>query len=145
VTLLDLATRFIGELPEKAKGDNNFIQWCHERTTLGEQPDEVPWCSSFLNGLCWILRLPRSKKANARSWLDIGVSPSVPTPGYDIVILERGPVNSLQGHVGVFAGFEDNGETVLIIGGNQSNNVTLARFPQNKVLGIRRLKIDNNQ
>lgn len=135
MTLLELATRFIGELPERAEGDNPFIQWCFEKTTLGSQPDETPWCSAFINGLCWILRLPRSKKANAISWMEIGIAPDIARPG-DIIILKRG-TNPLQGHVGVFAGYED--DKVLVIGGNQSNNVTLAKFPSVNVLGFRRI------
>ena len=62
MTLLDLAMRFVGEIQKRPGGaDHPFIVWCHESTTMGASPDEVPWCSSFVNRLAWMLRLPRSK------------------------------------------------------------------------------------
>lgn len=95
--------------------------WWHSLCNLRETPDEVPWCSSFLNGVAWELRLPRSKSAAARSWLEVGV-PIVwgkAAPGFDVVILKRGEgdqpgpeVLAAPGHVGLFAGWERDRKTV---------------------------------
>lgn len=148
MTLFELATRFIGEVTERAgAADEPFIQWCHASCGLSpDTPDEVAWCSSFQNRLAWILRLPRSKSAAARSWLTVGFPISVheATAANDIVILKRGSgeqpgpeVIAAPGHVGLFAGLE--GDRVLILGGNQSDGVTLASFPASSVLGVRRL------
>lgn len=136
MTLYELGLRLVNEIPERSSGDHPFILWCHESTTMGTMPDEVPWCSSFVNRLAWWLRLPRSKKANAISWLGVGESVSDPKVGYDIVILSRGH-NPALGHVGIFAGFD--GDNVRVLGGNQSNNVTIQNFPKTRVLGYRRL------
>ena len=143
MTLLDLGMRLVGEIHEiPGAEDSGFIRWCHGATTLGETHDEIPWCSSFINRLAWLLRLPRSKSAMARSWLGVGIS--IPTeeamPGWDIVVLSRGS-NPQAGHVGLFAGWEDSsaGRVVRLVGGNQSNGVTLAEFPVTRILGVRRL------
>lgn len=107
MTAFDLAQRFVGEVKEvPGVGHHPFVQWCHLLVGLGaDQPDETPWCSSFVNAIAWQLRLPRSKSAAARSWLDIGeeVSPTFASVGYDVVVLKRG-TQSWQGHVGFYAG-----------------------------------------
>lgn len=147
MTPFDLASRFIG-LKELAGGkDNGFIAWAHSLCGDGEQlPDEVPWCSAFLNAICWMLRLPRSKSALARSWLSVGL-PIVlaqAKAGHDVVILKRGaepqpgPENlTAPGHVFLF-GSED-GTRIMGVGGNQGDAVTLGSFPITSILGIRRL------
>lgn len=149
MTLFELAERFVGEVKElPGKDSHPFIQWCHLMSGLGNNAeDEVPWCSSFLNVLAWLLRLPRSKSAAARSWLAVGriVELHEAKPGYDVVIFKRGTgvqpgpnVLHAPGHVAVFAGLD--GSMVHVIGGNQSNGVTRGVFDVTQVLGVRRLK-----
>jgi uncharacterized protein (TIGR02594 family) len=108
--------------------------------------DDVPWCSAFTNWIAWHLRLPRSKSLAARSWLTVGlpVALDIAAPENDVVILQRGSgqqpgpsVIKAPGHVGFFAGLED--KHVLLLGGNQSDAVTVDRFPVARVLGVRRL------
>lgn len=139
-----LAQRFVGEVRE-LPGDQHhpFVQWSHMLCSLGsEQPDETPWCSSFVNAVCWMLRLPRSKSAAARSWLGIGqgVDLMAARPGFDVVVLKRGS-NPAAGHVGFYAGYDNATRTVEILGGNQGNNVSIAKFKADDVLGVRRLAV----
>jgi len=103
-----------------------------------DAPDEIPWCSAWVNFIAWELRLPRSKSAAARSWLTVGrpVNIAEAVADSDIVILSRG-TNPAQGHVGFFAGWE-NGQ-VLVLGGNQQNSVSIEAFDATRILGIRRL------
>lgn len=148
MTLFDLAQRFVGEVHERPGAlDSPFIQWCHESCSLGpDTADEVPWCSSFLNRLCWQLRLPRSKSAAARSWLLVGQVIALHEAQVgDVVILRRGgntqgpEVIAAPGHVGLFAGADLMRGTVQILGGNQSDGVTVSGFKALDVLGVRRL------
>lgn len=138
MTLYDHAQRYIGIKELSGEKNHPLIQWWLSLCGFDmNTPDEVPWCSAFVNGMTWDLRLPRSKSARARSWLDIGV----PVFLYDaqlgdIVILSRG-TNPVQGHVGFYAGVE--GSKVIILGGNQSDSVCLAKFEQGDVLGVRRI------
>jgi uncharacterized protein (TIGR02594 family) len=156
--LFDLSQRFVGEVAELPGGKHSpFIQWCHECCGLGfDQPDETPWCSSFVNRMAWMLRLPRSKSAAARSWLAIGTPVQLTAARVgDVVILKRGDggqpgpevTSGAPGHVGLFAGFEglsavkpgQPAKAVRVLGGNQSDSVTIASFPVARVLGVRRL------
>lgn len=135
-----LAQRFVGEIRELPGNQHHpFIQWAHMLCGLGaDQPDEVPWCSSFLNAIAWTLNLPRSKSAAARSWLNVGqvIELRAASPGYDVVVLKRG-THPAQGHVGLFAGLQ--GDRVHLLGGNQGNTISIAAFPVQDVLGVRRL------
>lgn len=145
MTPYDLATRYIGIREIPGETDHPLIRWWHSLTTIGEVADEVAWCSSFCNGVCWELRRPRSKSSAARSWLGVGV----PVPldqarvGSDIVILSRGAPPS--GHVGFFAGWEErtrvgaNDARVYILSGNQSDEVSVQSFARSRILGIRRV------
>lgn len=108
--------------------------------------DDVPWCSAFVNHIARLLGLPRSKSLAARSWLGVGtpVALADAQPGFDVVVLKRGggsqpgpDVLNAPGHVGFYAG-RVPGE-IIVLGGNQGDAVTLARFPVANVLGVRRL------
>ena len=142
MTLFACAERFVHDIRElPGPAHDPFIQWCFTRCGYAaDTPDETPWCSAFLNGVCWLLRLPRSKSAAARSWLAVGAAVELHTArvGWDIVVLTRGS-SPTAGHVGVFAGFDPVADTVELLGGNQSDTVTVARFPARSVLGVRRL------
>jgi uncharacterized protein (TIGR02594 family) len=148
MTAFELAQRFLGEVRELPGSQQHpFIQWCHLVSGLGPNtPDETPWCSSFANAIAWMLRLPRSKSAHARDWLNIGsvITLQFAAPGYDVVILKRGgsdqpgaSVLSAQGHVGFYAGH--SGDRISVLGGNQGDSVSIVTFPMEQVLGIRRL------
>lgn len=143
LTLHLLARRFVGQVLERpGAAAHPAIVWAHELSGLGRDvDDEVPWCSSLLNLWCWLLGLPRSSSAAARSWLTEGVSVPLEAaePGWDIVVLSRG-ANPAQGHVGVFEDFDRLHRRVRVIGGNQSNGVTVEAFNAHRVLDVRRLR-----
>lgn len=145
ITLYDLAQRFVGLRETAGPKDNGFIVWAHSLCGL-DTSDETPWCSAFVNALAWIMRLPRSKSAAARSWLNVGMPIEIEKaePGYDVVVLKRGTgpqpgpeIVNAPGHVGLFAGVDQ--AFVLVLGGNQGDQVSIARFPIANVLGVRRL------
>lgn len=93
---------------------------------------KVPWCSCFVN---WCVQKADGKgtrSAAARSWLEWG-SASEGKVG-DIVVLRRG-TSSWQGHVGFL--ISKGLLYVEVLGGNQSNNVTIQKFLRAQVLGYR--------
>lgn len=157
ITAFDLAQRFLGVEEGGGVTNHPLIQWWYTRVNdsaedmRGKMTDDVPWCSAFANAIAWELRLPRSKSLAARSWLTIGkpIEVGEAQPENDVVILKRvgagqpGPtVLNAQGHVGFYAGRETRGDAgtyVQVLGGNQGDMVSLAWFPIEQVLGIRRL------
>jgi uncharacterized protein (TIGR02594 family) len=150
MTLYALAERLIGEIEERpGAGSHPCITWAHEMTIGQNQPDEVPWCASWLNLMAWWCRLPRSKSAAARRWIPIGkplsLHQAVPAAN-DIVVLKRGEgqqpgpeILDAPGHVGIYMGME--GDKIRVLGGNQNNNVSVALFKQQDILALRRLSV----
>lgn len=146
LTAFDLAQRFVGVEETEGAASNPTVLAMLRLDQRWPSSDEVPWCSAFVNYICWLLRLPRSKSLAARSWLSVGanVAPIAAEPGFDVVVLKRGDgaqpgpeVLQAPGHVGFFAGLD--GPRVLVLGGNQGDAVNVAAFPFGQVLGVRRL------
>lgn len=107
--------------------------------------DETSWCAAFV-GSCLVeagvplAKLPaKDDRLTARSYLDFGRKVTEPARG-DIVVFWRGSPSSWMGHVAFFLRFVtiDGRRYVEVIGGNQANAVTIARFPVGQVLGYRR-------
>jgi uncharacterized protein (TIGR02594 family) len=102
-------------------------------TFIREATDEIPWCSAFVN---WCMKeavVERTNAVQARSWLKWGRALDEPQRGC-VVVLRRGTGTS-TGHVGFFM-YEEH-DTILVLGGNQSNSINIAPFNKNKVLAYR--------
>jgi uncharacterized protein (TIGR02594 family) len=147
LTAFDLAQRFVGT--KEVAGtlqDNPAILAMLRLDAEWPAHDEVPWCSAFVNYVCWLLRLPRSKSLAARSWLVVGRAIDIADaqPGFDVVILRRAD-NPVSGHVAFFAGLDPHSDphgplTLQLLGGNQRNSVCVEPFPASRIVGVRRLK-----
>lgn len=158
ITPYSIASKFIG-LREKSGMAANSAQIVAMLQLDGGASltnDEIPWCSAFVNYVAWLAGCERSKSLAARSWLRVGLGEEIPfgatlsmnaaKVGNDIIILQRGAgkqpgptVLNAQGHVGFYHGH--NNTEVYILGGNQSDSVSIARYPISKVLGVKRLRI----
>lgn len=136
VTAFDIAQRFVGVKEVDGKVANPQILAMLQLDGAWPTDDSVPWCSAFVNYICWLLRLPRSKSLAARSWLEVGKSIWLKDAkcDADIVILTRDG----GGHVGFFAGYDGKKE-VQLLGGNQGNKVCIAPFSTDLILGVKRL------
>jgi uncharacterized protein (TIGR02594 family) len=141
-----LAQRFIGIKEVAGVASNPQILAMLQLDQKWPEDDSVAWCSAFVNYVCWLLRLPRSKNLAARSWLRVGIPIllSDASPESDVVILKRGEgtqpgpdVVDAPGHVGFFAGAENG--FVYLLSGNQGDSVNISRFDAERILGIRRL------
>jgi uncharacterized protein (TIGR02594 family) len=122
----------VAEIP--GPEDNPKILAYHDATDGGEAPDEVSWCSSFVNWCMKVAGEDRTRSKAARSWLAWGVDCE---PEYGCVaVLWRVDPKGWQGHVGFLVGMES--ESIYLLGGNQSNRVRVSRYPASRVLGYRR-------
>lgn len=105
-----------------------------QATNLKASDDETPWCSAFANWCMLKSGITGSGKANARSWLLWGSQIKKAPPYGCIVVLKRGK-SEWQGHVG-FLVF-DGSDRIMVLGGNQSDRVSIAAFKKSDVLGYR--------
>lgn len=146
VTAFDIAKRFLGLEEVEGHTSNPQVLAMLRLDVKWPVDDVTPWCSAFVNYVAFLLGLPRSKSLAARSWLAVGAPLDVRSalPENDVVVLKRGGGNQpgpsvldAPGHVGFFAGLAP-GE-VIVLGGNQGNQVSIARYPAADVIGVRRL------
>jgi len=153
ITAYDLAKRYEGIKEIPGMEDHPLILWWHSLVSINqatkEETDEIPWCSSFINGICWELDLPRTETARARHWLMQGIAVNLEEAkrGFDVVIFKRGKepqpeatVVNAPGHVAFY--HSHTSEYVQVLGGNQSNEVKHSSYATSRVLGVRRLYLD---
>jgi len=95
--------------------------------------DETAWCAAFVGACLERGGFASTRSLKARSYLDWGSSTAAPEIGA-IAVLSRGADPAL-GHVGFLVGMTN--VSVILLGGNQSNAVTVAAFARNRVLGFR--------
>lgn len=117
--------------------DNSWLRaWLRsDGKTLGD-PAKLPWCGDFVETAIR-LALPGEPFAGAlaenpywaRNWLRFGAAIE---PCYGaVLVFERGT----GGHVGFAVG--QDATTLHVLGGNQSNAVTVARIAKSRLLGAR--------
>jgi uncharacterized protein (TIGR02594 family) len=117
------------------------------RQFMGVDPRATEWCAAFANSVLRDSGIAGSDSVSdyplmARSFLEWGDPvdhrQEDPRPG-DIVIFPRGRA-SWQGHVGFFLDhIEIDGKTYWqILGGNQSNAVTVDLYVPDRALAVRR-------
>ena len=127
----------IGTREVRGHHDNRRIQEYLATVNLGHNHDETAWCSAFAN---WCMRqagIQGTGRANARSWLTwANTDACLDRPCFGAVtILWRGQRNGWQGHVAFYTG-ESQGK-LLLLGGNQNNQVCIREYAANRVLGYR--------
>lgn len=100
--------------------------------TLGD-PAKLPWCGDFVETVIALTLPDEPMVVNpywARNWLKFGVSVNEPVLGA-VCVFERGS----GGHVGFVAGHDKS--YLHVLGGNQSNRVSIARLAKSRLLGLR--------
>ena len=151
------ALQHYGILEKVGKGSEpDITEWAKELLIDNiYTDDDIPWCGLFI-----AIVAKRSGKLVvnkdgklayefegkevikhplwARDWLNFGDKITTPMLG-DILVFKR---NS-GGHVGLYVGETDTSYAVL--GGNQSNSVTIAWIAKNRLLGARRKYVNQPQ
>ena len=102
---------------------------------FGYSDDSIPWCGLFAAVVCY----RRQKRASevptsplwARNWTSYGVKSPAPALG-DVLVFQRGS----GGHVGFYVADDETAYHVL--GGNQSDAVTITRVAKSRLLAARR-------
>lgn len=98
--------------------------------------DETAWCAAFVNWVLLQLGRKGTGLLTARSFLTYGTPTTNPTLG-DLVIFWRGAKSGPYGHVAFYLSHDK--DYIYVLGGNQSNAVNVARYPQNRLLGYRKI------
>ncbi len=132
---MPLALGELGTSELTAPGQSNprVIEYLRS-TDLGVElagDDSTPWCSGFANWCVQKCGYAGTNSAAARSWLDWGRTLQRPRRGV-VVVLKRGQTG---GHVGFF--IRRDAERLWLLGGNQSNQVSIAGYDPTRLLDYR--------
>ncbi len=103
----------------------------HSHTTLKATNDEVPWCSAAMCCCFDEIGIGGTGSALARSWLNFGTKLKDFRLGA-IAVFERGEPDSLSGHVA--CALSEDGGLITVIGGNQSNAISIAKYPKARLI-----------
>lgn len=114
-------------------GDNpEIIGWARECGIVGYHHDETPWCGLFMAVVA--KRAERGFPASplwALSWANFGVKSPQPAFG-DVLVFKRAG----GGHVGLYIG--EDAEAYHVLGGNESDQVTIVRILKSRLHAARR-------
>lgn len=137
MTPYELAQKDLGTWEWKDGHNPKVVQYFHDIGHAWVKDDETAWCAAFVGSMLHRANMPHTGKLNARSYLEWGepVDLNDAEEG-DIVVFSRGDPNGWQGHVGFFV--KRAGKYIEVLGGNQSNQVNVKRYPVSRLLGVRR-------
>lgn len=117
-------------------GVNRGIEKYVDLSKNGSRAELVgePWCADFSNAALEVSGVRSTRSAMARSYEHSEYFVKLAGPAYGaIVVMWRGDPNGGSGHVCFYLGESDKG--VLGLGGNQSDSVSRAYHPRNRIVG----------
>lgn len=126
------ARRHIGvrEIPGP-RHEPKIIAWWKAIRRGGIKTDEVPWCAAFVGGCLEAVGIVSSRYESARSYLTWGIKLQYPAPGC-VAVLERHG----GGHVGFVVAGDGMGR-IMLLGGNQHDQVSISPFDESRVISYR--------
>lgn len=99
----------------------------------------TPWCAGFMSKMLLEAGIESLRSLSSQAYrkygTEIGVTDWARVRKNDIIIVSYG---GGTGHVGFFRGYDQARNKVMILGGNQSDNVTLAPFGTSMISSIKR-------
>jgi len=134
---LELARKELGvkEVPG-AQHNQTIIGYWRDGNVKGvvAKTDEIAWCAAFCNAMLERSNVKGTQAANAKSFLKWGSVLEVPALGC-LVVLNRPGGETWQGHVGFCVGVDS--QSIYMLGGNQGNAVSIAKFSKARLAGYR--------
>lgn len=132
---LVFARTLVGQKEIKGPKHNSVILRMWEAIKRPYRNDETPWCAACV-GYCLEESGIRSTRSEAaRSYQNWDVKLDKPVVGC-VVVFWRGNRNGFSGHVGFVVGVQANGN-LLVLGGNQGDQVSIRAFTKDRVLSYR--------
>lgn len=127
------ALKLYGTKEAEGSHDNpEIMEWAKEVGISDYVHDSIAWCGLFMAVVAY-----RSGKTVVNSplwaanWLKFGVKSDIPQLG-DVLVFQRPGGN----HVGLYVG--EDATTYHVLGGNQSDSVSITRIQKARLRGSRR-------
>jgi len=113
------------------KHNPEIVQFWKDIKRGGIKDDETPWCAAFVGACLERAGIKSSRFESAKSYLEWGVKLDKPVDGCIVVFTRTG-----GGHVGFVVGQDSKGD-LLVLGGNQQDQVKVSAFGVDRVTGYR--------
>ncbi len=133
----EVAEGLVGVKEVRGKKHEPKIQAMFKAAIGSVMSDETPWCAAFVNYCLETAGIKGTGKLNARSFVKYGAKALGTYHKGDIVVFWRGSKDSWKGHVGFYAGEDE--KNIIVLGGNQSNQVCFKKYPKSRLLAVRRV------
>lgn len=114
-----------------AKHAPEIVQMWRDIKRGGIKDDETPWCAAFVGACLERVGIQSTRFEGARSYASWGDKLDRPLPGCVVVFSRDG-----GGHVGFVVG-QDKAGNLLVLGGNQADQVNVKAFPRSRVTAYR--------
>lgn len=125
---MTVARGYLGEREIKGAADNaRIVDLFAKAGHAWVQDDETAWCAAFVGGVLAQAGLSGSGSLAARSYEGWGVALGSPIYGC-IGVKKRAGGAAWQGHVGFVVGANES--EIILLGGNQTDAVSIAAFPR---------------
>jgi uncharacterized protein (TIGR02594 family) len=122
----------VREIPGPKHSARVLSYW--EQSKLYFSDDETPWCAGFVGAMLEDCGIRSTRSGMARSYENWG-QPCGAVPGA-VVTFWRGSKSSGSGHVGFVTGKDQYGN-VMVLGGNQGDEVNIKPFDTARVTSYR--------
>lgn len=132
---LEVAWAELGQREIAGSGDNpNIIEFFADIGQAADAHDEIAWCAAFVGACLERSGIVSTRSLLARSYLDWGERAAAPLRPGAVGVLSRGSDPAL-GHVGFVLGETD--DSIILLGGNQSDAVTVQAFAKDRLIDFR--------
>ena len=126
------AWRHVGTREIKGpKHEPKILAWWRAIKRGGIKDDETPWCAAFVGGCLEAVGIISTRFESARSYISWGVGLGQPAVGCIVVFQRDG-----GGHVGFVVGRDPAGR-LMVLGGNQGDEVNVRAFGLDRVISYR--------
>lgn len=149
---LSIALQYLGVNELDPEGTELRAEiWDHvfgsdSRTSKKFTEQNMAWCAGFVNEILLQAGAETLEtdsvydKGRAKKYLQLGEGVGLEDAQMGDVIVKAPRAG--REHVGFYAGYDSETDQVLILGGNQANEVNISAYPAREVLGIRRIQVD---
>lgn len=124
---MEIAAKFLGVRETPGKASNPIVDEMFTLAGFKGLKDDVPWCAAFIAAMLKKAGLPNEVEPKMRLWAAsygrCGVASKAPVYGAIGVKTRNG-----GGHVGFVVAA--NKDFIWLLGGNQGDKVSIAKFPR---------------
>ncbi|WP_057462204.1 TIGR02594 family protein [Pseudovibrio sp. POLY-S9] len=129
------ARRLLGTKEISGPTHNPRIMGWASKLGISYQSDETPWCGLFVaHCMSLVSDTQPTNPLGSRQWAKYGRRLDKPIPG-SILVFWRGSPRGWKGHVGFYV--SESAGHYHVLGGNQSNAVTITKVSKRRLLDVR--------